>query len=99
MLAERVADTELAISDRELVNLSVHDVLLELHRRICEDLIPDIAGRWRLRDVRVGDHQAPSYWQVPMLMHDYAADLDIRLSHLDEDSGEQLIGVVRTSHG
>ena len=78
LLAERVADTELAISDRRFAALSFLDLLLELHRGICADSTPDIAGRWRLRDVRVGEHSAPPHWQVPMLMHSYAADLEAR---------------------
>ena len=91
LLAERVADTELAISNRVFAELPVHDLLLELHRRICADLTPDMAGRWRLRDVRVGEHQAPPHWQVPMLMGNYAADLESRLERLDDNLGERLI--------
>ena len=99
LLAERVADTEFAISDRQLAVLSIHDLLLEIHRRVCTDLIPDIAGRWRLRDVRVGNHQAPPYWQVPSLMHGYAADLETRLAHLDDHSGERLIDDLAFAEG
>lgn len=94
LLAKRVADTELVISDRTFAILPVHDLLLELHRRVCADLTPDMAGRWRLRDVCVGEHQAPPYWQVPMLMRDYAADLEARLASLEglgDRSGERLI--------
>ena len=65
LLAERVADAELAISDRRFADLPLHNLVLELHRRVCVDLTPEMVGRWRLRDVRVGDHQAPPYWQVP----------------------------------
>ena len=86
LLAERVADTELAISARKLAALSFHNLLLELHRSICVDLTPEVAGRWRLRDVRVGEHQPPPHWQVPMLMHNYAADLEARLA----DPGRQI---------
>lgn len=91
LLAERVADTELGISNRAFANLSVHNLLLELHRRICANLTPDMAGRWRLRDVRVGEHQAPPHWQVPMLMRNYAADVDTRLQHLGDSPGDRLI--------
>ncbi len=91
LLAERVADTELGISNWAFAHLSVHDLLLELHRRICADLTPDVAGRWRLRDVRVGEHQAPPHWQVPMLMRDYGADVDARLQHLGDSPGDRLI--------
>ena len=99
LLAERVADTELAISNRGFADLPIDDLLLELHRRICADLTPNIAGRLRLRDVRVGEHQPPPHWQVPMLMHNYAADLEIRLTGLDDDSGEQLIDDLAFAEG
>ena len=99
LLAERVADTELAISDRAFAALPFHDLLLDLHRRICADLTPEIAGRWRLRDVRVGEHQAPPHWQVPMLMRNYAADLEARLAGLDGNSGERLIDDLAFAEG
>ena len=99
LLAERVADTEFEISNRRFVNLPINDLLLELHRRICTDLTPDMAGRWRLRDVRVGEHQAPQHWQVPVLMHDYAADLDVRLASLDDNSSEQIIDDLTFAEG
>ena len=99
LLAERVAATELAISNRSFADLPIHDLLLDLHRRICVDLTPDMAGRWRLRDVRVGEHQAPPHWQVPMLMHNYAADLEARLVGLDDNSGEQLIDALAFAEG
>ena len=91
MLADRVADTELGISNRAFAHLSVHDLLLKLHRRICADLTPDMAGRWRCPDVCIGEHQAPPYWQVPMLMRNYAADVDARLQHLGDSPGDGLI--------
>lgn len=91
LLAERVADTEFAISERVFTSLSIHDLLLELHRRICTDLMSDMAGRWRLRDVRVGGHQAPPHWQVPMLMRNYADDLEARLEDVDDNSDERFI--------
>ena len=98
LLAVQVADTELGIADRKFADLPIHDLMLELHRRICADLTPDIAGRWRLRDVRVSEHQPP-YWQVPMLMHDYAADLETRLAGLDDSSGERLIDDLAFAEG
>ncbi len=91
LLAERVANTELAISNRTFADMPVYDVLLELHRSICGDLTPHMAGRWRLREVRVGEHEPPSYWQVPMLMHNYAADVEARMGSVDDAPGERLI--------
>ena len=85
LLAERVGNTEVAIVNRTLPDATIHDLLLEIHRRICADLTPDIAGRWRLRDVRVSDHRPPPYWQVSVLMRNYASDLDARLAAWDND--------------
>ena len=99
LLAERVADAELAISNRMFADLPVHDLLLDLHRRICMDLTPDVAGRWRLRDVRVGEHQPPPHWQVPMLMHDYAADLEARMGSADDGSGDRLMDDLAFAEG
>ena len=99
LLAERVAETELAISNREFANLSVHELVLELHRGICSDLTPDMAGRWRLRDVRVGEHQAPPHWQVSMLMRNYAADVDTRLQHSGDIPGDRLIADLAFAEG
>ena len=99
LLAERVAETELAIADRRFRDLPVHDLLLELHRCICADLTPGMAGRWRLRDVRVGGHQAPPYWQVPQLMHNYSADLATRLAGLPQRSDEHLIDDLAFAEG
>lgn len=35
--------------------------MLELHRRICADLVPEFGGRWRTSDVVVGDHDPPAH--------------------------------------
>ena len=50
------------------------DLLLELHRRLCADLIPELAGRWRTSDVVVGDDEPPAYPLVPQRMREYARD-------------------------
>ena len=91
LLAKRVANTEFKIFNRGFANIPIHDLLLELHRSICADLTPNMAGRWRLRNVRVGKHQAPPHWQVPMMMHNYVQDLEERLKNLGENIGEQHI--------
>ena len=85
LLAERVGNVELAIVERSLPQLPIEELLLDLHQRICGDLTPDIAGRWRLRDVRVSAHRPPPYWQVPILMRNYASDLDVRLAAWSND--------------
>jgi len=71
LLAERVTALELAIGRREYAGRPVtDDLILDLPRSICTDLIPDIAGHWRHKDVQVGSHQPPPS-SVPMLMRDY----------------------------
>ena len=39
-----------------------------LHRKVMKHLRPDIAGKWRCCNVRVGFHIAPDFRQVPRLM-------------------------------
>ena len=99
LLAERIADVELEISNRTLTDLPVLDLLLDLHRRICMDLTPKIAGRWRLRDVRVGEHDPPPHWEVPMLMHNYAADLEARTASAKPDSGDRILDDLAFAEG
>jgi CRISPR-associated endonuclease/helicase Cas3 len=53
-----------------------------LHRRICGDLTPAFAGRWRTTDVLVGSHEPPPAFQVGQQMRDYVRDLAARLAHL-----------------
>lgn len=54
-------------------------LILDLHYRICGDLTPDFAGRWRSIDVMVGNHEPPGYALIPSLMKDYILDLQTRL--------------------
>jgi len=98
LLAERVEDAELQILERRFAEVSIADLSLELHRRICADLTPEIAGRWRLRNVEVGAHKAPPHEQVPVLMLNYAADLDARLANLADECGD-LIDVLTFAEG
>ena len=60
MLAERVAKVEAMLTAGEFELRSLDDSLfMELHRRICGDLVPEWAGRWREIEVRVGNLQPP----------------------------------------
>lgn len=99
LLADRVVDAELTIFDRKYADLSFFNFVLEIHRNICADLIPKIAGRWRLRDVQVGKHIAPPHWQVPMLMRNYAADLETRLAQSKENPRERLVDNLAFAEG
>lgn len=53
-------------------------LLLEFHRRIAGDLVPEWAGRWRAVAVQVGNLQPPPPHAVPVRMHDYCRDLQAR---------------------
>jgi len=76
LLAERVLRLETAIYQPEFDSWPPDEHLAaEFHRRICQDLVPDWAGRWRTTEVRVGNLTPPSPHQVPMLMQDFGADL------------------------
>lgn len=74
-------------------------LLLELHRGICGELIPRIAGRWRTIDVRVGEHTAPRFPEVPILMRDYTRDLQARLAGLPEGPSEELLECLAFAEG
>ncbi len=79
LLAERVTVVEAGIASREFAGRALdEDFLLELHQRICGDLVPDWAGRWRETEVRVGNLQPPLPHELPVLMRDYGLDLQAR---------------------
>jgi CRISPR-associated endonuclease/helicase Cas3 len=88
-LALRVQDLEADVAEGRYADRALdEDLIRDLHQRICGDLVPEIAGRWRRVDVRVGQHQAPDYPRVPVLMRDYCLDLQARCvglsGHIDE---------------
>ena len=88
LIAEQVGSVELDIYERELEELSIEQLLLELHRRVCGSLLPNIAGRWRTREVRVGSHVPPPHWRVPVQMREFASDLEARLSRFETDDSD-----------
>lgn len=76
MLAEGVLRVEAALYQTEFAaRLPDERLAAEFHRRICHDLVPDWAGKWRTIEVRVGNMTPPPPHQVPLLMRDYGADL------------------------
>lgn len=85
-LATRVQALQRAIAAGEFdVRAPDENLFLEFHRRICADLTPEFAGRWRTTDVTVGDHEPPAYSLVPQRMREYALDLQARLSALPQE--------------
>lgn len=82
-LAVRVGVLQHAIDEGELdARRLSEDLFLELHRRICGDLTPGMAGRWRTADVVVGSHAPPPPFLVAQQMREYVLDLAARLDHL-----------------
>jgi len=58
LLGERVLRLETAIYRVEFASCPLDERLpAEFHRRICDDLVPNWASRWRTIEIRVG-HQA-----------------------------------------
>ncbi|MDB6022416.1 MAG: hypothetical protein JWQ04_2273 [Pedosphaera sp.] len=81
LLAERVLRVQEDIEDGVFASRSLDEsLLLDFHKGICGDLTPDWAGRFRVSEVKVGQHSPPLSHQVPMLIRDYFADLNARLA-------------------
>ena len=79
LLGERVLACEEAIVTGAFAGQPLDEhLLLELHRRISGDLVPEWAGRWRTIEVQVGNLRPPPPHQVPQVLRDYAADLAAR---------------------
>ncbi|MDP2822167.1 MAG: Fic family protein [Sulfuritalea sp.] len=82
-LSRRVQNLEADIAEGHFALQRLdEDLIREFHRRVCGDLVPGIAGRWRRVDVQVSDHEAPAYPRVSPLMRDYCLDLQARLAAL-----------------
>ena len=82
-LARRLEAAQFAVDKGEFdAHPLSEDLLVELHRRICGDLTPAFAGRWRATDVVVGAHEPPPPYQVAQQMREYVNDLAARLAHL-----------------
>jgi fido (protein-threonine AMPylation protein) len=52
------------------------------HRDLAGALFPDWAGRFRDRNVQVGQHQPPPFYEVPVHMRLFCDDLAERLGHV-----------------
>ena len=79
LLAERVTGAETEIYREVFQDHPLDESLLQsLHARICGDLVPEWAGRWRKSEVVVGNLKPPPAFRVAGLMRDYALDLQAR---------------------
>ncbi len=59
--------------------------ILQLHRELCAELTPEIAGRYRQIEVQVGAHLPPLPHLLAELMHNYALDLSAQISVFEGD--------------
>ncbi|MEW6571736.1 MAG: Fic family protein [Nitrospirota bacterium] len=56
------------------------EFICKLHKDAFGELFPSWAGRYRDRNVTVSNHTPPQYFEIPVLMRQYCADLESRLS-------------------
>lgn len=100
LLADRVTLAESAILAGEFDTEPLDEWLLqELHRRICSDLIPEWAGKWRDIEVSVGRLQPPPPHALPMLMRDYGRDLQARWEDATSEIGELTLEFLAYAEG
>ena len=100
LLADRVTQVESAIHAGEFAAHPLDEWLpQELHRRICSDLIPEWAGKWRDIEVSVGHLQPPPPYALPMLMRDYGRDLQARWVDATSEIGELTLEFLAYAEG
>jgi len=99
-LARRVEQTQYAIRKGEFDSRPLDESLfLELHRRICGELTPNFAGRWRSQEVVVGRHRPPLPHMVAQAMRDYVLDLQVRIESLSREADERLLELLAFAEG
>ena len=100
LLAERVLRLETALYQPEFASWPPDERLAaEFHRRICHDLVPEWAGRWRTIAVRVGHLTPPPPHQVPLLMRNYGADLLARWPAASAATGDLTLELLAFAEG
>ena len=98
-VAQVVQQLERAITGGELDGTTIDDSLIvDLHRRLCAELMPDIAGL-RRSEVTVGSHSPPSFVQVPILLRDYARDVSARVDAGGRLATEALLETLAFAEG
>ena len=100
LLAERVLRVETAIASGAFTSQDLGgELVLRFHSEIAGDLVPEWAGRWRDAEVRVGNHNPPSPYRVPMLMRDYGEDLRVRRENTGGKMDELLLEFLAFAEG
>lgn len=75
------------------------ELLLDLHRRLCVELTPDFAGRWRKQAVVVGSHNPPQPFEVAPQMRQYVDDLRARIAALPTEPDDGLLETLAFAEG
>ncbi len=100
LLADRVAAVEAALYAGEHEDHALDEALiLNLHQRVCGDLVPDWAGKWREIEVQVGKRRPALPFQLPMLMRDYVLDLQARWEAAAASDAPQLMEFLAFAEG
>ena len=100
LLADRVAVVEAALyAGAYEAHVLDEALILDLHRRSCEDLVPDWAGKWREIEVQVGKLRPALPFQLPMLMRDYVLDLQARWAAATTGSTVQTLEFLAFAEG
>ncbi|MGY1946155.1 Fic family protein [Nocardia asiatica] len=85
MIAEPLRVVMDEISQGEFGELPFDTELIRgFHRRILQEVLPDIAGEWRVCSVRVGSHYPPEHFHVPRLMWEMLDNVKARLEYASE---------------
>jgi len=72
------------ISDGEFADRPVSDDLIRsFHHEIIGSLLPEISGAWRKERVQIGHHLPPDWYRVPVLMREYADNIQERLGRAE----------------
>lgn len=100
LLAEQVLRVERLIASAVFAAQSLApDLLLRFHQEIAGALVPEWAGRWRDAEVRVGEHHPPPPYRVPMLIHEYGADLRVRMENASGHLASLLLETLSFAEG
>lgn len=57
------------------------ELIRDFHREILKNVLPQMAGAWRHEPVQVGNHIPPESFEIPMLMRDFAENVQARLDN------------------
>ena len=100
LLSDRVTAVEADLVKGAFASSPLDEVfILDLHRRIAGDLVPDWARRWRDIAVTVGRLEPPPPYQIPVLMRDYARDMQARWPEATTEKSDLLLELLAFAEG